>query len=73
MDSGAARAARLRQGRQTRFEISRDVRQRHVDAAGDAVSPMHSVTLAIAAGVIAGVGAHQSLVAEAAAGGGSGA
>ncbi len=35
-----------------------------VYAAGDAASPMHSVTLAIAAGVIAGVGAHQSLVAK---------
>ena len=39
-----------------------------VYAAGDAASPMHSVTLAIAAGVIAGAGAHQSLVAEAAGG-----
>lgn len=39
-----------------------------VYAAGDAASPMHSVTLAIAGGVIAGVGAHQSLVAEAAGG-----
>jgi len=37
-----------------------------VYAAGDAASPMHSATAAIAAGVLAGVGAHQSLVAEAA-------
>ncbi|NYZ61229.1 NAD(P)/FAD-dependent oxidoreductase [Luteimonas deserti] len=40
-----------------------------VYAAGDAASPMHSATTAIAAGVLAGVGAHQSLVAEAASAG----
>lgn len=37
-----------------------------VYAAGDAASAMHSATGAIAAGVLAGVGAHQSLVADAA-------
>lgn len=36
-----------------------------VYAAGDAASPMHNATFASAAGVAAGVGAHQSLVAEA--------
>lgn len=35
-----------------------------VYAAGDAASPMHNATLASAAGVMAGVGAHQSLVME---------
>ena len=35
-----------------------------VYAAGDAASPMHNATLASAAGVMAGIGAHQSLVAE---------
>ena len=39
-----------------------------VFAAGDAASPMHGVAVAMAAGVMAGVGAHQSLVAEAAGG-----
>ncbi len=33
-----------------------------VHAAGDAASPMHNATLASASGVMAGVGAHQSLV-----------
>lgn len=33
-----------------------------VYAAGDATSPMHNATLAAAAGVLAGVGAHQSLM-----------
>jgi thioredoxin reductase len=37
-----------------------------VYAAGDAASPMYNATLASAAGFLAGVGAHQSLVAEAA-------
>jgi len=37
-----------------------------VYAAGDAASPMHNATLASAAGVMAGVGAHQSLVMESA-------
>jgi thioredoxin reductase len=32
-----------------------------VYAAGDAASPMHNATLASASGVMAGVGAHQSL------------
>jgi thioredoxin reductase len=36
-----------------------------VYAAGDAASPMHNATLASAAGVLAGVGAHRSLVEEA--------
>ncbi len=35
-----------------------------VYAAGDAASPMHNATLASAAGVLAGIGAHQSLAAE---------
>lgn len=35
-------------------------------AAGDAASPMHNATLASAAGVLAGVGAHRSLVEESA-------
>lgn len=35
-----------------------------VYAAGDAASPMHNATLASAGGVLAGVGAHQSLVRE---------
>jgi thioredoxin reductase len=34
----------------------------NVHAAGDAASPMHNATLASASGVLAGVGAHQSLV-----------
>ncbi|MBJ7455994.1 MAG: NAD(P)/FAD-dependent oxidoreductase, partial [Thermoleophilia bacterium] len=33
-----------------------------VYAAGDAATPMHNATLASAAGVLAGVGAHQSLL-----------
>jgi thioredoxin reductase len=33
-----------------------------VFAAGDAATPMHSATLASAAGMLAGVHAHQSLV-----------
>lgn len=33
-----------------------------VYAAGDAASPMHNATLAAASGVLAGIGAHQSLV-----------
>lgn len=33
-----------------------------VYAAGDATSPMHNATIASAAGVLAGIGAHQSLV-----------
>lgn len=33
-----------------------------VHAAGDATSPMHNATLAAASGVLAGVGAHQSLM-----------
>lgn len=33
-----------------------------VYAAGDATSPMHNATIAAAAGVLAGVGAHQSLI-----------
>jgi thioredoxin reductase len=37
-----------------------------VYAAGDAANPMHNATLASAAGVLAGIGAHQSLVADAA-------
>lgn len=37
-----------------------------VFAAGDAAAPMHNATLASAAGVLAGVAAHRSLVAEAA-------
>lgn len=37
-----------------------------VYAAGDAASPMHNATLASAAGVMAGFGTHQSLVADAA-------
>lgn len=37
-----------------------------VYAAGDAASPLHNATLASAAGVLAGVGAHQSLVMQAA-------
>ncbi|MGF1626985.1 MAG: NAD(P)/FAD-dependent oxidoreductase [Alphaproteobacteria bacterium] len=37
-----------------------------VYAAGDAASPVHNATLAAAAGVLAGVGAHQSLMREAA-------
>ena len=36
-----------------------------VFAAGDAAGPMHNATLAAAAGVMAGVGAHQSLIAAA--------
>jgi len=36
----------------------------HVYAAGDATTPMHNATLAAGSGVIAGVGAHQSLVFE---------
>ncbi|WP_191487723.1 NAD(P)/FAD-dependent oxidoreductase [Pseudomonas sp. FEN] len=36
-----------------------------VFAAGDAASPMHNATLASAAGVMAGFGVHQSLLAEA--------
>lgn len=34
---------------------------RHVHAAGDAASAMHNATLAAASGMLAGVGAHQSL------------
>jgi thioredoxin reductase len=37
-----------------------------VYAAGDAAAPMHNATFASAAGVMAGVGAHQSLIIEAA-------
>lgn len=40
-----------------------------VFAAGDAAQPMHNATTASAAGVLAGVGAHRSLVFEAASGG----
>lgn len=40
-----------------------------VFAAGDAAQPMHNATLASAAGVMAGVGAHRSLVIEEASGG----
>ncbi len=35
-----------------------------VYAAGDAAAAMHSATLAIGSGVLAGIGAHQSLIAE---------
>jgi thioredoxin reductase len=35
-----------------------------VYAGGDAASPMHNATLASASGVMAGVGAHQSLALE---------
>tara|TARA_R100000049_G_C1951776_1_gene100179 strand:- start:1958 stop:2101 length:144 start_codon:yes stop_codon:yes gene_type:complete len=33
-----------------------------VYSAGDTASPMHNATLASAAGVMAGIGAHQSLI-----------
>lgn len=52
------------QGRYLRLDDFKQTTVPGVYAAGDAASPMHNATLASAAGVMAGVGAHQSLVAH---------
>lgn len=47
-----------------RLEDSKQTTVEGVYAAGDASSSMHSASLAAASGVLAGIGAHQSLIAE---------
>ena len=49
-------------GRYARVDDWRQTSVPGVYAAGDAATPMHSATLASASGVMAGVGAHQSLL-----------
>lgn len=49
-------------GRYVRADDWRQTSVLGVYAAGDAATPMHSATLASASGVMAGVGAHQSLM-----------
>jgi thioredoxin reductase len=52
------------QGRHVRVDERKQTTVAGVYAAGDAASPMHNATMASAAGVMAGVGAHQSLMAH---------
>jgi thioredoxin reductase len=49
-------------GRHVKLETGQQTTVPGVYSAGDTASPMHNATLASAAGVMAGIGAHQSLI-----------
>lgn len=51
------------QGPYLRVDATKQTSVPGVFAAGDLAAPMHTVTAAVAAGVLAGVGAHQALIA----------